>query len=109
MNPIVDITTFTNGVLLSLFDPSGAVLFQKVTYPKKQVAYIEFKLLVDIYIVCLTASSPNFSTPQLVAIANKTKPSVINEQSLMLVRNWNGIEVQTTQELFDLITNFVIA
>jgi hypothetical protein len=109
MNPIVDITTFANGVVLSLFDPSGTVLFQKVTYPKKEVAYIELKSLVDIQIVCLTASSSNFTTAQMVIIANKNKPSVIVESSLFLARNWNGVEIESTETLFDLITNYVIA
>ena len=107
MNTIVDITTLNNGVILNFFDPSGTDSFYKVSYPKKEVAFIEYKLLVDINIICITGGSANFTTPQIICIANKNKPSVIKEQSLLLVRNWNGVEVNTTEELFELITNFV--
>jgi hypothetical protein len=100
---LIDINEGLNSVELD-FSPSGIV--RKTSYPKQSFGFLDYKDFVGTMTVQITAISVNLTPSQIVGVAFNeiTAPP---DDSIIMVRNWNGTLIQSTEELYEKLKTFV--
>ena len=100
---LIDINQGLNSVELD-YTPSGVT--NKALYPKHSFGLLESKPFQGVMVVRVVSNFQNLTSSQIMGVAFNeiTAPP---DDSIIMVRNWNGTLIESTEELYEKLKTFV--